>query len=59
MRRGSDFAGAAKAFRAAQQWDPDDPAITGDLAVLLDTTTRRSVTPGMQNWMKQSQNTAN
>jgi Flp pilus assembly protein TadD len=36
MRRGSDFAGAAKAFRAAQQWDPDDPAITGDLAVLLE-----------------------
>ena len=36
VRRGSDYEGAAKAFRAAQQLDPEDHEITGNLAVLLE-----------------------
>lgn len=36
MRPGSDYAGAAAAFRAAAKLDPEDKAIVGDLAILLE-----------------------
>jgi transglutaminase-like putative cysteine protease/Flp pilus assembly protein TadD len=36
MRPGSDFAGAAAAFRAAAKLDPEDKAIVANLAILLE-----------------------
>jgi len=36
FRPGSDYPGAAAAFRAAAQLDPDDQEITGNLAILLE-----------------------
>ena len=36
MRPGSDYAGAAAAFRAAAKLDPEDKAIVGNLAILLE-----------------------
>jgi transglutaminase-like putative cysteine protease len=36
LRPGSDYSGAAAAFRAAQALDPDDKTITGNLAILLE-----------------------
>jgi Tfp pilus assembly protein PilF len=36
FRAGSDYAGAEAAFRAAEQLDRDDHAVTGDLAILLE-----------------------
>jgi transglutaminase-like putative cysteine protease/Flp pilus assembly protein TadD len=36
MRPGSDFAGAAEAYRAAIKLDPDDHATQGSLAILLE-----------------------
>ncbi|MHB8501691.1 MAG: DUF3857 domain-containing protein [Candidatus Acidiferrales bacterium] len=35
-RRGSDYAGAEAAFRAAKKLDPEDTAIVGNLAILLE-----------------------
>ena len=36
MRPGSDWAGAAEAYRKATQLDPDDHTAQGDLAILLE-----------------------
>jgi tetratricopeptide (TPR) repeat protein len=36
FRRGSDYAGAEAAFRAAKKLDPDDKEIPGNLAILLE-----------------------
>jgi tetratricopeptide (TPR) repeat protein/transglutaminase-like putative cysteine protease len=36
LRPGSDFAGAAEAYRAAIKLDPDDHGTQGDLAILLE-----------------------
>ncbi len=36
LRPGSDFAGAAEAFRAAMKLDPDDHSPQGDLGILLE-----------------------
>jgi transglutaminase-like putative cysteine protease/Flp pilus assembly protein TadD len=36
LRPGSDFAGAAEAYRAAARLDPDDHRTQGDLAILLE-----------------------
>ena len=36
LRPGSDFAGAAEAYRAAVKLDPDDHASQGDLGILLE-----------------------
>jgi transglutaminase-like putative cysteine protease/tetratricopeptide (TPR) repeat protein len=36
MRPGSDWAGAAEAYRAAVRLDPDDDVAQGDLAILLE-----------------------
>jgi len=36
FRSGSDFAGAAEAFRAAKKLDPEDKAIRGNLGILLE-----------------------
>jgi transglutaminase-like putative cysteine protease/Flp pilus assembly protein TadD len=36
LRSGSDYAGAAAAFRAAAKLDPEDKAIGGNLAILLE-----------------------
>lgn len=36
LRPGSDYAGAEAAYREAQKLDPEDPAIRGNLAILLE-----------------------
>jgi hypothetical protein len=36
FRRGSDYVGAESAFRAAKKFDPEDSAVVGDLAILLE-----------------------
>ena len=36
LRAGSDYAGAAAAFREAKKLDPDDDTISGNLAILLE-----------------------
>ncbi len=36
LRPGSDYDGAAAAFRSAEKLDPDDKTIVGDLAILLE-----------------------
>ncbi|MBZ5552763.1 MAG: DUF3857 domain-containing protein [Acidobacteriia bacterium] len=36
LRHGSDYAGAVAASRAAEKLDPDDKAIAGNLAILLE-----------------------
>jgi len=48
LRPGSDWAGAAEAYRAAERLDPDDDSIKANLAILLeyDTSGRRYGDPG-------------